>query len=193
MSFDIWWNGALHLLEYVGTTTYCSLERIACQDLVLWLWYCYFWRGWIHLLRGKEAIMQWFGRCRSLQIEYSVSIVSLFIENKVLEWHFLGIFTLAASKTVKASHISQFSLQFTASSCHWIVYEGVLALDTTIFDGCHCEYGRLWYCILWVKFLKWKMTISHKVERSRRHANMFWDHNNIVEKDVNIWFERGVI
>ena len=92
---------------------------------------------------------------------------------------------------LKRSHISQLSLQFTASSCHWIVYEGVLALDTTIFDGWHCKYDRLWYCILWVKILKWKMTISHKVEWSRRRLKMFRDHTNIVEKDASVRFEHG--
>ena len=40
------------------TTTYCSFECIVCLDLVLCLWYCYFWGGRIHLLRGREAIMQ---------------------------------------------------------------------------------------------------------------------------------------
>ena len=58
-----------HLLEYVGTTTYCGMLRIACLDLVLWLQYFCFWGGQIHLLRGSEALMRWFGQCRSVQIK----------------------------------------------------------------------------------------------------------------------------
>ena len=65
---------------------------------------------------------------------------------------------------LKRSHISQLSLQFAAFSRHWIVYEGVLVLYMTIFEGWHCEYDRLWYGILLVKILKQKMTISHEVE-----------------------------
>ena len=174
------WSFGFDIVTFGGVESICYVaKRQLCNDL-----------DDVDRCKSNEWV------CMALEKKYvsdSVSIVSLFIENKVLEWHFLGIFTLAASKTVKASHISQLSLQFTASSCHWIVYEGVLALDKTIFDGCHCVYGRLWCCILWVKFLKWKMTISHEVERSRRHANMFWDHNNILEKDGSIWFEWGVI
>ena len=69
MQIDIWWNEDIHLLEYVGTTTYCGMLRIACLDLVLWLQYFCFWGGQIHLLRGSEALMRWFGRCRSVQIK----------------------------------------------------------------------------------------------------------------------------
>ena len=121
----------------------------------------------------------------------SVSITSLFIENDVVQWHFLLIFTHDASKMTKTSHISQSSLQFAASSRHWILYEGVLALDMTIFVGWHCEYDRLWYIPLWAKILKQKMTISRDLERSRTHLNMFWDHKNIIEKDGSVCFEWG--
>ena len=96
-----------------------------------------------------------------------------------------------ASKMTKTSHISQSSLQFAASSRHWILYEGVLALDMTIFVGWHCEYDRLWYIPLWAKILKQKMTISRDLERSRTHLNMFWDHKNIIEKDGSVCFEWG--
>jgi len=37
------------------------------------------------------------------------------------------------------------------------------------------------------------MTISHEVESSRKHLNMFWDYNNILEKDASARFERGVL
>ena len=124
----------------------------------------------------------------------SVSIVWLFfIENEVADWHFLLIFTLALQKKTKWSYFSQFSLQFTASLRHWIVYEGVLALGTTIFDGWHCEYNHFWYGILRVKILKWKMTISHEVEWSRSSLKMFRDHNNILEKDASVRSERGML
>jgi len=46
-------------------------------------------------------------------------------------------------------------------------------------------------CILLVKILKQKMTISHEVEWSRRRLKMFRDHNNIIEKDGSVRFERG--
>ena len=59
----------MHLLEYVGTTICCSLERIACLDLALWLWYGFYFGGWTDLTCDREAIMQWFGQRRTLQIE----------------------------------------------------------------------------------------------------------------------------
>ena len=174
------WSFGFDIVTFGGVESICYVaKRQLCNDL-----------DDVDRCKSNEWV------CMALEKKYvsdSVSIVSLFIENKVLEWHFLGIFTLAASKTVKASHTSQLSLQFTASSCHWIVYEGVLALDTTIFDGWHCEYDHLWYGILRVKILKWKMTISHKVEWSRSSLNMFRDHNNILEKDASVRFERGVL
>ena len=92
---------------------------------------------------------------------------------------------------VKTSYIRQLSLQFAASSRHWIVYEGVLVLDMTIFDGWHCEYDSLWHCIHWVKIFKRKMTISHEVEWSWSRLKMFRDHNNIIEKGASVRFERG--
>ena len=170
------------------------------------MWYCYFWGGRIHLLRGREAVMQWFGRCRSLEIKrldshgigeemrkwQCANCIVIYWEWGC-DWHFLLIFTLALQKMTKWSYFSQFSLQFTASLCHWIVYEGVLALDTTIFDGWHCEYDHLWYGILRVKILKWKMTISHEVEWSRSSLKMFRDHNNILEKDASVRSERGML
>ena len=157
----------------------CVGERQLCNDLDdvdQWKW-----NDWIRMALEKRCVSD------------SVPIVSLFIENKVAEWHFLLIFTLALQKMTKWSYFSQFSLQFTASLCHWIVYEGVLALDTTIFDGWHCEYDHLWYGILRVKILKWKMTISHEVEWSRSSLKMFRDHNNILEKDASVRFERGML
>ena len=91
---------------------------------------------------------------------------------------------------VKTSYIRQLSLQFATSSRHWIVYEGVLAFDMTIFNAWHCEYDRRWYCIFWVKIARQKMTISHEVESPRRQLNMFRDYNNILEKDASVRFER---
>ena len=73
------------------------------------------------------------------------------------------------------------------------VYGEVLLLYVTIFDDWHCEYDRPWCCKFLVKILKWKMTVSHEVECSRRHVNMFWDHNNILDKDTSVRFERGVL
>ena len=67
---------------------------------------------------------------------------------------FVDFHTCCIENGRKRSHLTIIILQFTASSCHWIVYEGVLALDTTIFDGWHCEYDHLWYGILRVKILK---------------------------------------
>ena len=81
---------------------------------------CYFWRGWIHLLRGKEAILQWFGRCRSVQIwngcirmalekkhvSDSVSIVSLFIENNVIQDIFWDSHTCYFENGQKKSHFT---------------------------------------------------------------------------------------
>ena len=94
---------------------------------------------------------------------------------------------------VKTSYIRQLSLQFATSLRHWIVYEGVLAFDMTIFNAWHCEYYRCWYCIFWVKIARQKMTISHEVESPRRQLNMFRDYNNILEKDASVKFERGVL
>ena len=48
-------------------------------------------------------------------------------------------------------------------------------------------------CIFWVKISKRKMTISHKVQGSRKRSNMFWDYNNIVERDMSACFKRGVL
>jgi len=71
------------------------------------------------------------------------------------------------------------------------VYEGVLVLDMTIFNGWHCKYDRLWYCLLRVKILKRKMTISREAEGPMMRLKMFRDHNNIVEKDASVRFELG--
>jgi len=90
------------------------------------------------------------------------------------------------------SHLTQSSLQSTTPPCRWIVYEEVLALDMTIFHN-HCQYDRLWYCILRVKILKRKMTISREAEGNMMRLKMLWDHNNIVEKDASVRFERGVL
>ena len=106
---------------------------------------------------------------------------------------FFGILTLATLKMAKRSHILQSSLQSTTPSCHLTVYEGVLVLYMTIFDDWHCEYDRPWCCLFWVKILKRKMTISHDAEWSRRSLKMFRDYNNILEKDANVRFERGVL
>ena len=103
---------------------------------------------------------------------------------------FFGDFQLAASKMAETSHFVQISSQFTSTTCHWIVYEEVLALDTTIFDGLHCEYDRLWCSTFWVEMLRWKMTISRKVEWPRRRLNMLRDHSNMVEEDTSVWFEQ---
>ena len=174
------WSFGFDIVTFGGVESICHVaKRQLCNDL-----------DDVDRCKSNEWV------CMALEKKYvsdSVSIVSLFIENKVLEWHFLGIFTLAASKTVKASHTSQLSLQFTASSCHWIVYGEVLLLYVTIFDDWHCEYDRPWCCKFLVKILKWKMTVSHEVECSRRHVNMFWDHNNILDKDTSVRFERGVL
>ena len=88
------------------------------------------------------------------------------------------------------SHLTQSSLQSTTPPCRWIVYEEVLALDMTIFHN-HCQYDRLWYCILRVKILKRKMTISREAEGNMMRLKMLWDHNNIVEKDGSVCFEWG--
>ena len=61
----------------------CSLECIACLDLVLWLWYCCFWGGRIHLLRGGETVMQRFGWCRSVQMK---QLGSYDIGQEICKW-----------------------------------------------------------------------------------------------------------
>jgi hypothetical protein len=48
----------------------------------------------------------------------------------------------------------QLSLQFTASLCHWIVYEEVLALDLTIINGWHCETIVFGVAHFWVEMLR---------------------------------------
>ena len=120
-------------------------------------------------------------------------IVSLLIENEVNDWHFCAFFQLSALKLAKMELFQKTSIQSTTPLCHWIVYEEVLVLYMTIFDDWHCEYDRPWCCIFWVKISRWKMTISHEVESSRKHLNMFWDYNNILEKDESARFERGVL
>ena len=175
----IWiWSFHFDIVAFgVVKSIFCVAVRLLCNDLDdVDQWKS---NDWIRMALEKRCVSD------------SVPIVLLFIENKVAEWHFLLIFTLALQKMTNWSYISQLSLQFATSLCHWIVNEGVLALDTTIFDGWHCEYDYLWYGILRVKILKRKMTISHEVEWSTSSLKMFRDHNNIVEKDASVRFERG--
>ena len=103
---------------------------------------------------------------------------------------FCGYFYTCCFENDSTSSQSTTFLQFTASLCHWIIYKGVLVLDTTIINGWHCKYDRLWYSTFWVEMLRWKMTISREAGGSRRRLNMRRDHNNMVEEDTSIWFER---
>jgi hypothetical protein len=52
------------------------------------------------------------------------------------------------------SHFVHFSSQFTSTTCHWIVYEEVLALDLTIINAWHCETIVFGVAHFWVEMLR---------------------------------------
>ena len=69
MRIDIWWDDALHCWYRLGQqhTAVWNAPQVSIRsfgfDIVA------FWGGWIHLMRGRGVILQWFGRCRSVQIK----------------------------------------------------------------------------------------------------------------------------
>ena len=155
-------------------------------------------------MRGSEAIMQWFGRCRSLEIE---RLDSYGIVEEICKWQCVHCTIIYWEWGCWLTFFVDFH-----TCC---IENGQNVLDSTIIIEIRCilasldsiwrSFGnwhdnirwltlQIWpslvYCILWVKILKWKMTISHEVEWSRRRLKMFRDHNNIAEKDASVRFER---
>ena len=128
----------------------------------------------------------WFGQGNNLLQFGTTGVRSKTVTLKMVV---LGVSRHVTSTMTKIDAFHNTTINHPASSCHWIMYEGVFALDTTIFDGWH-NNQHSWVSHVLGKILTRKMTISHEGKCSRRRLNMLRDHSNIVEKDVGVWIEK---
>ena len=67
-----------------------------------------------------------------VSVSDSLLIASLLITREVVECYFGEVSTLA-TWMAKMDAFHNTTINHPTSSCHWIMYEGVFALDTTIF------------------------------------------------------------
>ena len=156
-------------------------------------------KGWMYQYENGD-----FSRTKAFQQTPEDILGFVFIGEGICKWQFVdciiidhkrscwmlfwGVSTLA-TWMAKMDAFLNTTINHPASSCHWIVYEGVFALDTTIFMVNNAISIVFGFALLWVKILKWKMTISRQLERSKRRLKIPRDNNNAVEKYMGVGFE----
>ena len=131
----------------------------------------------------------WFGYGNNLLQFGTTGVRSKTVTLKMV---FLGVSRHATSTMAKMDAFHNTTINHPASSCHWIMYEGVFALDTTIFDGWH-NNQHSWVSHVLGKILKHKMMISREGERCWRHPKMFWDHTMVMKRESSVGTERGCL
>ena len=172
-------------------------DDLSLQHSTIKFWWVHAPKIWIFteiecywIRRGKkctQCLLIWVWQQSPAVWDNGSTIQDCDIENGV----FGGLTTCYFDKT-KMDAFHNTTINHPASSCHWIMYEGVFALDTTIFDGRH-NNQHSWVSHVLGKILKHKMMISREGERCRRHPKMFWDHTMVMKRESSVGTERGCL